>query len=142
MKFVVGVDGSAGSKNALQWALEHARRTHADVEVVVAWRYPKTIAATGLALVVPPSEFETRARDTAEELVTECDTSGLSVAVRAAEGHEAEVLLAAARNADLLVIGAKGRHGFPGMTLGSVAAHCVAHASVPTVIVPDTGTHD
>lgn len=138
MKLVVGVDGSAGSKHALQWALSFARRINAEVEVIVAWTYPKAIAATGLSLVVPPSEFEERARDAARTMVDESDTSGLNVTVRAVEGHEVEVLLTAARDADLLVVGAKGRHGFPGMTLGSVAAHCVAHSTVPTAVVPVT----
>jgi nucleotide-binding universal stress UspA family protein len=36
------VDGSAGSADALRWAVRHAEATGAEVEVVVAWHVPPT----------------------------------------------------------------------------------------------------
>ena len=38
-RIVVGVDGSASSKNALRWAAHQAEMTGARVEAVVAWAY-------------------------------------------------------------------------------------------------------
>ena len=40
--------------------------------------------------------------------------------------------------ADLLVVGSKGRGGFTGMLLGSISAHCVAHALCPVTVVKHT----
>lgn len=40
---VVGVDGSVLSVTTLRWAVEHARRTGADVHAVTGWEVPATI---------------------------------------------------------------------------------------------------
>ena len=37
-RIVVGVDGSAGSKTALKWAMNQARLTNATVEAVTTWQ--------------------------------------------------------------------------------------------------------
>jgi nucleotide-binding universal stress UspA family protein len=50
-------------------------------------------------------------------------------------GHPAEVLLEAAKDADLLVVGSRGRGGFSGMLLGSVSTQLAHHASCPILIV-------
>ena len=40
MEVIVGVDGSAESREALRWALEEARLRGATVRAVYAWRDP------------------------------------------------------------------------------------------------------
>lgn len=42
-RMVVGVDGSSGSKLALQWALRIARAEHASIDAVGAWPVPATL---------------------------------------------------------------------------------------------------
>ena len=37
---VVGVDGSAGSDAALRWAMNHARKSGAEVHALMAWEFP------------------------------------------------------------------------------------------------------
>jgi nucleotide-binding universal stress UspA family protein len=51
------------------------------------------------------------------------------------EGNPAQVLLDAARGADLLVVGSRGHGGFAEALLGSVSQHCVHHARCPVVVI-------
>ena len=56
--------------------------------------------------------------------------------VEGADGHIAEVIVAAAKktNADLIGVGSHGRSGISRALLGSVASDVVRHAHVPVVI--------
>jgi nucleotide-binding universal stress UspA family protein len=54
-----------------------------------------------------------------------------------AEGDPTEVLIQAAAEADLLVLGSRGRSPFKGLLLGSVTQGCAAGAACPVVIVKD-----
>ena len=56
-------------------------------------------------------------------------------------GQAANILLDEAREADLLVLGARGHGGFAGLLLGSVTNTITHHAPCPVVIVP-TGDGD
>ncbi|MGW4873030.1 universal stress protein [Streptomyces chartreusis] len=49
-------------------------------------------------------------------------------------GTPASMLLHAAREASLLVVGSRGLGGFAGLLLGSVAQHCVQSAASPVVV--------
>ncbi len=131
---VVGIDGSDTSLGALRWAMAEARRSGGRVEAVGAWQWP-----TGWGPVAPfPQDYDPAGDTTAmlEELVGPVATAVPDVPVgwRAVEGHPAEVLVAAARHADLLVVGNRGHGAFAGLVLGSVSQHCAAHAATPVVI--------
>ena len=62
-------------------------------------------------------------------------TPAVDVRTSIAEGSPAKVLIERSKEADLLVVGARGREGFAGMLLGSVSQHIVAHAECPVVVV-------
>jgi nucleotide-binding universal stress UspA family protein len=134
-RVVVGVDGSDTSQRALGWALDEARVGQATVEVVHAWR-PPLLSVPTLADFYGP--FEDLARSVVETAVERADVSGLHVPVRTTVrvGSGGSVLVDAAKEADLLVVGSRGLGGFTGLLLGSVSYQVTHHASCPTVVVP------
>ncbi len=146
-RIVVGVDESAGGRAALRFALLDAARRGADVEIVAAFEPPEYWPAV---LGGPPPAGSGRTLDEVRETVwsdtvrvadeVEADLVEIlgrvpSVAVTAAAGGAADVLLHAARNADLLVVGHRGRGSFTRIMLGSVSLQCVLHAHCPVTVV-------
>jgi nucleotide-binding universal stress UspA family protein len=137
---VVGVDGSRESRAALRFALEEARLRGARLRVVHAWLVP--IALTGGAPPhILPQVLEELKVD-GERLLAEAIAEALEgaeppveIEQRVVEGPAAAVLLRAAEDADLLVVGSRGRGGFTGLLLGSVSQQCAHHAPCPIVIV-------
>ena len=130
---VVGVDGSEPSLKALRWAAQQARLTGATLRVLTTWE-----VATGTGWVPTfPVDYDPQAvaRQALDEAVTETLGADPDVAVEriVKEGHAAPVLLAAAKDADLLVVGSHGHGAFTGMLIGSVSEHLVRHA--PCAIV-------
>jgi nucleotide-binding universal stress UspA family protein len=57
------------------------------------------------------------------------------VQVRSVLGAPGGVLVDQSRDADMLVVGHRGRGGFRSAVLGSVGLQCVLHASVPVTVV-------
>ena len=64
------------------------------------------------------------------------DDPDLEVVEAVFQGPAGSVLLDAAADADLLVVGSRGHGGFAGLLLGSVSLQCVTHAACPVVVVP------
>jgi nucleotide-binding universal stress UspA family protein len=131
---VVGVDGSRASEAALRWAAEQSRLTGRTLIAVIAWEPPITSSGESI-----PGEFDWRG-DAASALAKAVEnTLGESDAARVVqhvtEGHRARTLVAAARDADLLVVGSRGHGGFAGLLLGSVSQHVLASAPCPVVVV-------
>lgn len=131
---VVGVDGSGASRDALLWAAQQAQLTGGEVHAVIAWEFPPSY---GYYSDYTDAELEAQARKTLDEAVAESLGRPPSVPVTFSviKGHPAEALLDAARSADLLVVGSRGRGAFARILLGSVSQHCVHHATCPVVVV-------
>jgi len=142
-RIVVGIDGSEESRGALRWALAEAKLRGAALRVVHTWLYPHIAAGPGMDPVLDTEVIE-NARAVATELVqAELATAGaafgeVDVEQAVVEGAAAPTLIEAAKGADLLVVGSRGRGGFAGLLLGSVSQQCAHHAPCPVVIVPPT----
>lgn len=134
-RIVVGVDGSATSEPALRWALEQARLTGATVAAVHAWDMP---ISYGVPVMLNSGEdLAAAAERLLEETVAKAAAGYPQVPVerQVVRGHPATVLLDAAEDAELLVVGSHGHGGFVSALLGSVSQHCIHHASCPVVVV-------
>jgi nucleotide-binding universal stress UspA family protein len=135
-KIVVGTDASPPSTEALRWAAHEARRRDAELEVVLAyhWRLP------GAALTASPDVIEQVKELTAavvDAAVAEAQDAepDIRVSGRAVHGDPGPVLVQAAEDAGLLVVGNRGGGGFASLLAGSVSVHVATHAPCPVAVV-------
>jgi nucleotide-binding universal stress UspA family protein len=147
-KIVVGVDGSRGAADALEWAVAEAGLRDAALHVVHAWTVPLIDAipdawVVGSPTVGPTDEevyehLAAAARKVLDEALDQARALDpkLEIVGELTETGATPALIAAAEGAELLVVGSRGRGGFKGLLLGSVSAQCVHHPPCPVVVVP------
>jgi len=134
-RIVVGVDGSASSAVALEWAAHQAELTGDMLEAVTAWQWPQSY---GYPMPVPsgfdPAAEATKVLDTAVGHIRKAHPD-VEIRTTVVEGYPAQVLVEASKGADLLVAGSRGHGELAGMLLGSVSEHCVTHAHCPVLVL-------
>jgi len=132
---IVGVDGSRTSDAAVSFAFEAAASRRASLVAVHTWMdialgfgweavdWERTEAQTDAQL----TEWLATARERYPE-----------VPVRrvVAQDRPANTLLAQAENAQLVVVGSRGRGGFRGLLLGSTSQALIYHSPCPVAVVP------
>jgi nucleotide-binding universal stress UspA family protein len=139
-RIVVGVEGSGGAKAALRWALKEARYRNACVDVVTAYA-PTYVPASPEFNYVPldPINLEDEVHKMQDALIDEvlAEGCGADITVNRVimRGRAPETLIEAAKGADMLVVGSRGRGGFRGLLLGSVSQQIAQHGTCPVVIV-------
>jgi nucleotide-binding universal stress UspA family protein len=137
-RIIVGLDGSASSMAALEWAVRQAELTGAKVLVITAWSCPSNFG-WGIPLLgdyCPERDAETLLGIVLKPVRQAHPTVTLdSVAV---EGPPTPALISASKGGQLLVVGSRGHGEFAGGLLGSVSEHCVTNAHCPVVVVRGT----
>ena len=141
---IVGIDGSAHSARALEWAVTQAALQRAAVTVITVNTVPASPwSGHPVVLAQDPAVLD-RMRQAAEEMTVKV-TSQLgearpaSVSVRAVNGFPSKELIDASRDADLLVVGSRGAGGFARLMVGSTSDQVVHHAHCPVVVVRSEG---
>lgn len=130
---MAGVDGSAESLAAAEWAAREAQRRGLPLRLVHAWnRHPRQADGESESAVQ---------RHLARRVLQEAEARVRAVAPEVrlydeqVEGPATAALPKAAEEAELLVLGSRGLSGFTGFLVGSVAQGVVARATRPVVLV-------
>jgi len=134
-RIVVGVDGSAESLAAARWAGHLAAVTNSEIVAV-------HIYEPGLdwARAATEQDWRKEAESRLHEWTAPLKVAGSPVSIVAQHDlHPADGLLgvAAARQADVLVLGLRGLGRFTGARAGGVALKVVHRASLPVVLIPE-----
>jgi nucleotide-binding universal stress UspA family protein len=134
-RVVVGVDGSPHSAAALRWSLDEAQAHSGSVTAVLAWQVP----FLSNPAAYDKGELERTYQEFLIKSVSEIAPSpAVPLQTLVAEGDPTEALIEASKEANLLVLGSRGRSPFAGLMLGSVSQACAAHAACPVVVVKRT----
>jgi nucleotide-binding universal stress UspA family protein len=129
-RIALGVGERATGSAAVRFAVEEASLRGVSLEAVRAWRRPAH-GNTG-----PAHLTEQQAVESLQEALRHAPAE-LQVDRRTVEGHARDALIAVSREADLLVVGARRRHGHFGLQLGRVAHGVLHHAACPVAVVPE-----
>ncbi len=136
-RVVVGLDGSRHARAALLLAVQEAELRGAELHVLHAVYWDNI----GTELITPaPEQLE----EWGHRLVDgELAATGVIGEVAVVHGHAGEVLVHDSGDADLLVVGTRGRNPAVSLLVGSVSEHCLRHARCPVMVTRDhTGRRD
>ncbi|HEX5597594.1 MAG TPA: universal stress protein [Micromonosporaceae bacterium] len=135
---VVGVDGSAKSEPAIGFAMEEAAWRGVKLVAVHSWTHPVSLGPGDMQ----PLVFDLNALEEDENRVLAESLAGwrerypdVPVETRTVRGRAARALLNEASDAQLIVVGARGRGGFAGLLLGSVSQAVLHHAPCPVAVL-------
>jgi nucleotide-binding universal stress UspA family protein len=133
---VVGTDGSEGAGAAAAEALGLAQRLDAKVLFVAVSPHVSDLLG-GTVYNKKLSEHMNAARASLDAAKALADESGVEAEYELVEGDPAEAIVrfAESRDADLVVVGTRGRGGIAGSLLGSVSSEVVRASSRPVVVV-------
>ena len=142
---LVGVDGSAESAAALEYAVAEAGRRGASLQVVTTFFPEYAVQGHTHALTASEAPLEIDLEKEARAMVEEA-LVGVAppppVEIVVAAGSAAGVLIERSGDVDVLVLGHRGRGGFASMLLGSVSLQCVLHARCPVIVVRPSAPPD
>lgn len=146
-RILVGVDTSPPSVEALRRAVEEARWREASLEVVYAFAPPEPMAAFPVPVERGSDRRDVEGeREKASQKLTEwlegldIDFSGVSLEVSVvADRKPSRALVERSPEADMIVVGSRGRGGFSGLRLGSTSEQVTRHARCPVLVVRETG---
>ncbi|MCY1145505.1 universal stress protein [Actinoplanes sp. Pm04-4] len=135
---VVGVDGSESSELAVGFAFDEASRRGAPLMPVIVWNEVEAAGAHQWHSASTASEaLAGEAQRTLSEQLSgwRGKFPDVEVAPAALRGHPRQVLADLSREAQLVVVGARGLGAFKGLMLGSVSQSLLYNAAGPVAVV-------
>lgn len=140
---VVAYDQTPHSKRALTEAVREAVSRGTGLRIVHAYTFKERLPMGPFATVLPDGNVEQTNRADAEEILAEtaakirAENPGLDVETRAVPGEAPAAIVSTAADAQLLVVGSRGRGGFAGLLLGSTSQRVLADSPCPVIVVHD-----
>lgn len=133
---LVATDGSESSRMALEVAARWAAESQTPLRIVVAWKtgFLDYERSTDFGKMSPAQQ---RANDLAQAVVAEVRAAWPLLEVEAVvrQGRAADVILAAASDVSLIIMGARGRGQLASLLMGSVSREVMARAECPIYII-------
>jgi nucleotide-binding universal stress UspA family protein len=81
------------------------------------------------------NDYEQSLLSSIATIASQRSRDGVTLEPAVGQGPAAHVLIEASRDAELLVLGARGLGRVKGLVLGSVSQRCASHSTVPTAII-------
>ncbi len=140
---VVGVDGSAPSRVAVDWAARDAAMRR--VPLALAYVLPGATVQAWIEVPLPAAFFEDEQETAREALadargVVEAATAGVDgirVDQKVISGQPVQALADLSKDADMIVVGSRGLGKWERRLLGSVSSGLVQHAQCPVAVIHD-----
>ncbi|MEW5812906.1 MAG: universal stress protein [Actinomycetota bacterium] len=139
-EIVVGVDDSASSQTALEWAAREAVLHGAPLAVLYATTPPIgtwPIAPVPTGLMEWQREIGREILDDAEQIAKDLTNGSVPVRSEFAAVSPTAALIEASREARLVVVGSRGRGALASTVLGSVSTGLVHRAHGPVAVIHD-----
>lgn len=140
-RVLLGVGDTTSGAAAVRFAFRAAEARRCAVDAVRAWRCPAHETVDHPLLVGTSATRRRHASALLDEALRDAvrDHPEVEVRRRVLEGSARGILLNLSADADLLVIGARRRHGHFGLQLGRVGHAALHHAGCPVAVVPQGG---
>lgn len=138
-RVLLGAGDPATGGDAVRFAVQEAEARGCVLDAVRAWRCPGHRGTDHLLLTGSPAhQHEQQACDLLDTLFDDVSAGRPDLLVRrtTVEGPARQVLVDRSAAADLVVIGARRRHGYFGLQLGRIAHRLLHHAHCPVAVVP------
>jgi nucleotide-binding universal stress UspA family protein len=136
----VGVDGSAHNQSAIAWGADEARRSGRPLLVITATGdfIPPTPHFSGD--YIDSFDYDAHASKLVARVKAslEADDPSIQIRTRIGTGSPSNVMIGAADDSHMLVVGKRGLGAFTRVMVGSTSIAVVGRSIVPTVVVPDT----
>lgn len=137
-EILVGVDGSAASLHALDWAAQEAIVHGLGLRLVCGYALPSFAAASldGGYAALDDSAIRAGAEAVVADAAERVASVGVPLTSHVMVGDASAVLIDESARVQLAVVGTRGGGGFAERLLGTVSAALPAHAHCPTIVVP------
>jgi nucleotide-binding universal stress UspA family protein len=140
---VVGVDGSSASTEAVRWAARRAAMR--DIGLTIVHASPPVVPGSSLIVWTGPipSELMRAQEEQTQRLIDDAaktanDTAGgLHIRTKAIAAAPVPALLELSNDAQMVVVGRRGRSSLPGVLLGSVSTAMIHRARCAVAVIHD-----